>query len=137
MPLPLQRTVTYRSLLLGRRRAQDRELVSHLELPQAEAEDRRRAAAAWAWSTAIARCLDHASAQQHPLQVRRRNVVPERGGVKIAELGDRELRRCEREADVRVRELCAKPLAAGERDLAVVERQLGQRRDGMPGRIRG
>jgi len=63
--------------------------------------------------------------------------VPEGGGVKVPQFRDRELGRCKREADVRVRELRAQALTARERDLAVIERQLGQRRDRMPGRIRG
>src|SRR5262249_46945411 len=113
-------------LLLGRRGAQDRELVCDLQLPRAEAHDRRRAAAASARGTPLTRGLDHPAAQQHALQVRRRDVVAERRSVEVPELRDRALRRREREADVRVRELCAQPLAPCEGDLAVVECKLGQ-----------
>src|SRR5689334_8502337 len=123
------------SLLLGRRRAEDRKLIGYLEAPGAEAEDRRRSAAAAAGGAALARRLDHAPAQQDALEVRRRDVVPEGGGVELAELRDRERPRREREADVRVRELCPQALAASKRDLAMIERQLGQSRDGMPGRV--
>src|SRR6185503_11866522 len=72
------------------RRPEDRELVGHLEAPRAEPEHRGRAPAAGARCAALARRLDHAPAQQHALQVRRRDVVPERGGIELAELGDRE-----------------------------------------------
>src|SRR6185312_13411526 len=119
----------------ARRRPEDRELVGDLEAPRAEAEDRGRPAAAAAGGAALARRLDHAPAQQYALEVCRRDVVPEGGGVELAELGDRELRGREGEADVRVRELCPQALAARERDLAMIERQLGQGRDGMPGRV--
>jgi len=47
--------------------------------------------------------------------------VPEGSGVKVPQLRDRELGRCKREADVRVRELRAQALTARERDLSVVE----------------
>src|ERR1700757_718751 len=48
--------------------------------PRAEAEDRGRPAAAGAGGAALARRLDHAPAQQHALEVCRRDVVSERGG---------------------------------------------------------
>src|SRR5437763_1913174 len=49
--------------------------------------------------------LEHAAADEDALQVRRRDVMPERRDVDLPQLGDRELPRREREADVRVREL--------------------------------
>ena len=53
---------------------------------------------------------------------------PSAASVEVAQLGDRERRRREREAGVRVRELRAQPLAAGEHDRPVVERGRRQRR---------
>ena len=66
------------------------------------------------------------------LQVRRRHLVAERGDVDLAQLGERERRRREREAGVRVGELAAKALARREDDLAVVEGGGGQVLDRMP-----
>src|SRR5207245_3074635 len=74
----------------------------------------------------LARRLEDAAPQEHALQVRRRDLVAERRGVEVAELGDREGRRREREAEVRVRELRAEPGAAGERHAAVVEGECGE-----------
>ena len=62
---------------------------------------------------------------------------PERGGVEVAQLRDRERLGCEREADVRVRELRPQPLAPGEDDLAVVERGRRQRLDRVPRGVAG
>ena len=84
---------------------------------------------------ALARRLEHAAPHEHALEVRRRDVVPERGRVDVAELAEREGLRREREADVRVRELRPEPLAAGERHCAVVERELRQPVDRMPVRV--
>jgi len=50
------------SLLLGRRRPQNRELVGDLELSRAEAEDSGRAAAAAAGGAPLAGSLGHAPA---------------------------------------------------------------------------
>jgi hypothetical protein len=58
--------------------------------------------------------------------------VAECGDVEVAQLGQRERRWGESEADVRVRELCAQALAPGEHDLAVVERERGQAVDRVP-----
>ena len=63
--------------------------------------------------------------------------MPERGGIDVSELAEREGLGGEREPDVRVRELRAQPLAAGERDRAVVERELRQLVDRMPVRVLG
>jgi hypothetical protein len=63
--------------------------------------------------------------------------VAEGRAIDHPELGDRERRRREREADVRVRELGAQPLAPGQGDVAVVERHRGQVVDGVPGRVLG
>ena len=84
-------------------RTQHRELVGDLQPAAAEAEERARPAAGRARSAPPAGRLEHAPPEQHALEVRRRDVVPERRGVEVAELGDRELVRREREADVRVR----------------------------------
>src|SRR5437762_2149659 len=117
-------------------RPEHRELVRDLEPRRAEAEDRRRTAATPAGAAPLAGCLDDAAAKQDALEVRGRHVVSERGPIKLAELRDRELRRREREADVRVGELRAQALAAGQRDLAVVERHRWQLRHRMPGGVR-
>src|SRR5439155_1780524 len=114
------------SLLLVRGRPEHGELVRNLELRRVEPEHGGRAPAAAAWRALLARALDHAATQEDALQVGRRDVVPERGGVELAQLRDRELRRRQREADVRVRELCAQALTARERDRAVVEGELRQ-----------
>ena len=63
--------------------------------------------------------------------------MAERGGVEVAELGERERGGCEGEADVRVRELPAQPVPAGEDDLVVVERERWQVVDGVPRRVLG
>ena len=61
--------------------------------------------------------------------------MTERRSVEIAELGNRELGRCERKAEVGVGELRAQPLAAGKDDRAVVEGQFGRVVDGLPIRV--
>jgi len=58
--------------------------------------------------------------------------MAERGAIKAAQLGDREGRGREREADVGVGKLRAKPLAACEDDRQVVECELGEVIDGVP-----
>jgi hypothetical protein len=63
--------------------------------------------------------------------------VPERRRVDVAQLAEREGLRREREADVRVRELCAKAVAADERDLPMVECQPRQPIDRVPVRVFG
>ena len=63
--------------------------------------------------------------------------MAERGGVEVTELREREGGRCEGEADVRVRELPAQPVPAGEDDLIVVERERRQVVDGVPPRVLG
>ena len=116
------------------RGAEDREGVGDLQLPRAEAEERSRTAARRAGGAPAAGGLEHVPPQEDALQVRRRDVVAERGGVDLAELRDREGLRCEREARVRVGQLRVQPLARGERDLAVVERRRrqGDRPDATP-----
>ena len=79
--------------------------------------------------------LEQPAAEEHPLQVRRGDVVSERGGIDLAELRDRERLRRECEADVRVRQLRAEPLAARQRDRAVVERHARELVDGVPARV--
>ena len=61
--------------------------------------------------------------------------MAQRRGVEVAELRDRERRRGEREAQVRIGELRAQAVASGERDRLVVERHLGQRCDRVPGGV--
>src|SRR2546422_3892949 len=78
------------SLLLGRGRPQHGELVRDLDAPRAEAEERGWAAASRAGWAPRARSLDHAAPQQDAVQVRRRDVVPQRRGVEVPELRDRE-----------------------------------------------
>ena len=63
--------------------------------------------------------------------------MAERGRVEVTQLGERERRRREGEADVGVGELPAQPLAAGEDDLAVVEGERRQAVDGLPGGVLG
>src|SRR5438093_5520497 len=81
-------------------RAQDGELVGDLEAPAAEPEERRRTAAGAARRAPLAGRLEQAAPQQHPLEVRRRDLVPERGRVELPKLGDRERLRREGEAEV-------------------------------------
>src|SRR6266571_4472301 len=63
--------------------------------------------------------------------------MSEGSGVEVAELRQREFVGCEREADVRVRQLRPQSLAAGEDDRAVVERELGQTVRLVPRRVAG
>src|SRR5437868_10654181 len=97
-----------------RRRLEHRELVGNLELAGAEAVERRGAAARAARLSPAAGRLQEAAANEDALEVRRRDLVAERGGVDVAELREREVGRREREARVRVGQLGAQPLAAGE-----------------------
>src|SRR5262249_37250983 len=119
------------------RRPEDGELVGDLQPLRAEAEQ-------GAWPTAgrpgrtSAACRDeHVAADEHALEVRRRDVVTERGAVDVAELRDGELRRRERERDVRVRELRAQPVAARSDECRVVESRRREAIDAMPGSVRG
>ena len=89
----------------------------------AETKHRRRSTAAAPRLSSLARRLEHAAPQQDPLEIRRRDVVPERGEVERAELGHRERLGREGEADVRVGQLRAKAISARERDRLVVERE--------------
>ena len=79
--------------------------------------------------------LENAASHEHALEIRRGEVVAERGRVDVAELAQRECLRREREADVRVGELRPQSVAARKRDRAVVEREPGQAVDGMPVRV--
>ena len=106
-----------------------------LELAGAEAEDLRRPAPCRPRRAPLAGGLDRPPAQQHALEVRRGHVVAERGLVQLAELGEREGLRREREGDVRVRELRAQPLAPREDDRAVVERRSRKPLDRVPARV--
>src|SRR5918996_5546404 len=117
------------------RRAQDCELVRDLEVVGREAEDGGRASPGAARRAGLPRWLEQPAADEHTLEVGRRDVVAERRTVDLAELGDRERGRCEREADVRVRELPPQALAAGERDRGVVECHPRELVDPVPGRV--
>ena len=79
---------------------------------------------------AAARRHERTAADEHALEVRRRDVVAERRRVDVAELVQREGRRREREADVRVRQLAAQAVARRVDDRAVVERGGGRRSTG-------
>jgi hypothetical protein len=68
-------------------------------------------------------------------RIRGGDLVAERRDVHLAQLGERERRRCEREARVRVRELAAQP-SASEHDAAVVEGGGREVVDRMPPRVR-
>src|SRR5947209_6577248 len=61
--------------------------------------------------------------------------MAERRGVDVAELGEREARRGEREAEVRVRELRAETVACAEEDRLVVVREFREVVDRMPARV--
>ena len=86
---------------------------------------------------AAGRRLDDAAAGQHPLQVGGRERVAERGGVDVAQLGDRERRGGQREADVGVGQLGPQPVPARLGDRPVVERGGRQVPDRVPGGVRG
>src|SRR5581483_7870957 len=113
------------------------ELVRDLQLPPPEAVEGGGAAARRAGLAACAGRLEHPPAEEHALEVRRRDLVAERRAVEVAELRDRERRGCEREPDVRVRELAAQPLAGREHDAVVVEGEHRQVVDSVPARVRG
>src|SRR5262245_42359011 len=112
------------------------ERVGDREPRVAEAVDLGRAPAGAARGTPVAGRLDHRAPLEDALEVRRRHLVPERRGVDLAELGERERRRSEREARVRVRQLPAEALAPREHDRAVVERHLREVVDRVPARVR-
>src|SRR5918999_2269764 len=122
---------------LATRRTEDGEGVRHLEAPRDEAVQRRRPAACGTRRTVPACRLQQAPAYENALQVGRRDRVAEGGGVDLAQLGDRKRLGSEREADVRVRQLRPEALPTGERDVPVVERELGQVVDGVPARVAG
>src|SRR6516225_383764 len=79
--------------------------------------------------------LDQLSAQEDTLEIRRSDVMAQRRGVDVAELGKGEARRRERKAEVRVRELRAEAVARAEEDRFVVVRELGEVVDGMPASV--
>ena len=112
------------------RRSERGEWIRDLERARAEAIDLCGAAACAARLAPRTRRREHVAAQQHAFQVGRRHLVAECRGVEVAKLRERESGRGEREADVRVRELPAQAIPAGEDDLAVVERERAGRRRG-------
>ena len=67
-----------------RRRAQHRELVGDLERPRAEAVERRRPAADGPGSRRVPVGTSRWRRSEHALEVRRRDVVAERGAVEVA-----------------------------------------------------
>ena len=77
----------------------------------AEAVDLGRTPARAARLAPRAGRLEHVAAQEHALQVRRRDVVAERGGVEVAQLGERE----RRPARARSRRSCRRACRAGAR----------------------
>ena len=115
-------------------RAQHRELVGDLEVGRAEAEDLRRPSARAAGGRRSPVGDEHAAPQEDALEVGRGDLVAERRRVEVAELRDGEGLGREREAEVRVGELRAQALAAGERERAVVEG--GRRQARRPGASR-
>src|SRR5437764_14629200 len=86
---------------LALRRPERRELVRHLEPLRREAEERRGAPARPAGRADALNALELATAHEHALQVRRRDVVAERRDVDQAQLRHREGRRPQGEPDVR------------------------------------
>ena len=131
-------------LAIGAGRTQHCELVGDLELGACGNGRPRPAGRRPGPEAAARRSAQHAAAEQHALEVRGRDVVPERRRVQVAELRDRERRRREREAEIRVGELRAQALAAGERrSRRGRRRSAGARRPGAsacprvrPGRAR-
>src|SRR6516225_3375638 len=100
----------------GAGRAKHRELVGDREGARAEpVELGRPPARAPRWAP-VPSGLENAAAQKHALQVGCGDLVAERSGVEVAQLGHAELSGREREAEVGVRELGAEPFAARERD---------------------
>ena len=100
-----------------------------------EAEQRRRPAARPARLPSPPGRLEDAAPDQDPVEVRRRDVVSERGSVQLAQLRERELVRREGEADVRVRQLRPQARQARANDVAVVERGPLEPVDGQPLRV--
>ena len=113
-------------------RSQHRERVRDLEPPRAEAEHRRGAPTRGTVCATPSGRLDRAAAHEDAFEVRRRDVVSERGLVDLGEFRERELPGSEREGDVRVRELPAEAFAPCECDGAVVEGRRWEGVDRMP-----
>ena len=93
------------------RRAQHGELVGDLEPARPEAERLAPAGRPRAGLAALAGRLERAAPEQHALEVRRRDVVAERGRVEVAQLGDRERAR----ARARSRRSCTRACRAAAR----------------------
>ena len=106
------------------RRAQHREGVGDFELARAS-EQRRRAAARSSRFTALSGRLEDAALDEDSVEVRRRDVVAERGGVVLAQLRERELVRRECEPGRSCTKAASKAPPAPSDDPAVVERVLG------------
>jgi L-aspartate oxidase len=81
--------------------------------------------------------LDRSAPEEDPLEVRRRDLVSERGPVHVTELRERERLVGQGEGDVRVRELALETLAAGQHDRPVVERHGRERVHSVPARVGG
>jgi L-aspartate oxidase len=116
-------------------RPQHGELIGDLEPSRPEAIELRGSSTRRPVGSLAADGFDRSAAEENALEVRRRDLVPERRFVDVAQLGQREVLRGEREADVRVRELAAQAITAREDDLPVIEGRRGQYIHAMPGRI--
>src|ERR1043165_7664648 len=122
---------------LGARWSQHRELVGDLQSARAEAVQLGRPTACAAGGAALAGRFEDAAAQEDSLEVRGRDLVPEGGDVDLPKLRERELRRSEREADVRVRELRGRAVRGREHDRAVVESELREAGERVPPGVLG
>src|SRR5205814_5851968 len=103
-------------------RTEGGDLIGELEARGREAEGRGRPAAESSGRAAALDALEHAPPHQHALKVGGGNVVAQGRDVDLAQLRDGERVRGEREADVRVRELCAETGARGADELPLVRR---------------
>lgn len=111
------------------------ERVRHHEFARREPVHSRGPPATGGGPDDIGRRLDHPAPRQDPLQVRGRHRVAERGRVHVAQLGDGERLRREREPDIGVGKLSPQPLPCRPDDGPVVERGRRQFVDRMPGRV--
>src|SRR5439155_15154869 len=109
----------------------------NLQAPLSKPEQGAGPPSGWAGGAAGSGRIEDVAADEHALEVRRRDLVAERGGVEVAELRDREQRRREGEADVRVRQLRAETVASRVDDLSMIERDRRQSVDRMPRGVAG
>ena len=104
--------------------------------PGREPVERGRPAAQRRGPGGAGRRLDDAAAGQDALQVGRRDRVADRRGVDVPQLGDRERRGGQREADIGVGQLGPQPVAPRLGDRPVVERGRRKVLDTVPGGVR-